>query len=118
VQRQIIWNSAVNPADKKAVKIEYMPIYKLGVNYDVEIKSMAIGAYDWATAQDIDPHYTQVYGVYKGNDLEILYVRRPTAEPFFPIPDYLSGIIKVRGELANAAQNTLKLSYGYDYYKL
>jgi hypothetical protein len=44
--------------------------------------------------------------------LEILYVRRPTAEPFFPIPDYLSGLYwaSVEGELANSALHHFKNS--------
>jgi hypothetical protein len=36
-------NAALKATDRKPLKIEYIPIYKLGVNYDGEIKSMVIG---------------------------------------------------------------------------
>jgi hypothetical protein len=120
---QVIWNSAVNPSDKKPLKIEYMPVYKLGVNYDGENKVDGYWySYDWGNRAryrpELYPKFTGRYvaertigGItYPAQNLEVLYVRRPTAEPFFPIPDYLSGIYwaKVEGELANAAQNHFK----------
>jgi hypothetical protein len=37
VMRRIIWNAA-NKTRSKPLKIEYIPIYKLGVNYDGENK--------------------------------------------------------------------------------
>jgi hypothetical protein len=109
---QIIWNSATNIANKKPIKIEYMPIYKLGVNYDGANKVDGYWySYDWGNRARYKPAmYPKFSGKYKGKNLEILYVRRPTAEPFFPVPDYLSGIYwaKVEGELAYAAQNHFK----------
>lgn len=109
---QVIWNSAINPRDKKPIKIEYMPIYKLGVNYDGENKVDGYWySYDWFNRARYRPKcYPKFSGKYKGNDLEILYVRRPTAEPFFPVPDYLSGIpwAQVEGELSNAGKNHFK----------
>jgi hypothetical protein len=109
---QIIWNAATRLEDRKPLKIEYMPIYKLGVNYDGENKVDGYWySYDWGNRARYQPKlYPKFTGKDKGNNLEILYVRRPTAEPFFPIPDYLSGIYwaKVEGELANAAQNHFK----------
>lgn len=109
---QVIWNAATNTKDKKPLKIEYMPIYKLGVNYDGENKVDGYWySYDWTNRgrykAALYPNFT---GKYKGNDLEILYVRRPTAEPFFPIPDYLAGIpwAQVEGELANAGKQHFK----------
>ncbi len=102
---QIIWSKAKTP-----LKIEYIPIYKLGVNYNQE--TIVVDGYwycwDWLNTYRFRPTlYPKFTGSYKGNDLEILMVRKPTAEPFFPIPDYLSGIpwAKVEGELGNAARN-------------
>ncbi len=109
---QIIWNSALNVADKKPLKIEYMPIYKLGVNYDENNKVDGYWySYDWQNRGRYKPAlYPKFTGKYKGDNLEILYVRRPTAEPFFPIPDYLAGIpwAQVEGELANAGKQHFK----------
>ena len=109
---QIIWNAATNPKDKKPLKIEYIPIYKLGVNYDGENKVDGYWySYDWGNRARYKPTlYPNFKGKYCGNNLEILYVRRPTAEPFFPIPDYLAGIpwAQVEGELANAGKQHFK----------
>jgi hypothetical protein len=112
---QIIWNSATNLAEKKPIKVEYIPVYKLGVNYDMT--TLQINgywySYDW---KNIARYKAQLYpnftGEYKNDDLEILMVRRPTAEPFFPVPDYLSGIpwAFVEGDLANAGKNHFKNS--------
>lgn len=111
---QIIWNAATRLEDRKPLKIEYMPIYKLGVNYDGENKVDGYWySYDWANRARYQPKlYPKFTGKDNGNNLEILYVRRPTAEPFFPIPDYLSGLFwaSVEGELANSALHHFKNS--------
>lgn len=108
---QIIWNS--NPTDRKPLKLEYMPIFKLGVNYEQETNKVDgyWFSYDWENRYKYKPTlYPKFTGTYNGNNLEILYVRRPTSEPFFPIPDYLSGVnwARMEGEIANG---------GYNYYQ-
>jgi hypothetical protein len=111
---QVIWNSATNLADKKPLKIKYIPIYKFGVNYNdnAEVDGYWY-CYDWTLRGRYKAELYPIFsGEYKGNDLEILYIRRPTAEPFFPVPDYLSGIpwAFVEGDLANAGKNHFKNS--------
>lgn len=108
---QIIWNSSEK--DRRPLKIEYIPIYKLGVNYD-EL-TMEINGYwfswDWSNRFRFIPVlYPKFAGSYVGNDLEVLVVKRPHAEPFFPIPDYISGLpwAKVEAELANAGKSHFK----------
>lgn len=112
---QIIWNSAESFDEKTPIKIEYIPIYKLGVNYDQT--SINVTGYwyiwDWNNRYRYKAtFYPKFTGKYTGNNLEIFYVRRPTAEPFFPIPDYLSGLpwAEVEGELANAGKSHFKNS--------
>jgi hypothetical protein len=112
---QIIWNS--DESNKRPLKIQYIPIYKLGVNYDE--RDMEINGYwycyDWNKMYRYRPVlYPKFQGEYIGNDLEILVVKRAHAEPFFPVPDYLSGIpwAQVEGELANAGKNHFKNSLG------
>ncbi len=106
---QVIWNAN----EKKPIKLKYIPVYKLGVRYDMqnlEVKGYWF-SYDWQNRYKYKPEfYPRFTGSYKGNPLEILLVRRPTAEPFFPVPDYLSGIpwAKVEGELGNSAINHFK----------
>lgn len=112
---QIVWDS--NVSEKRPLKIKYIPVYKLGVNYDIQ--SMEINgywySYDWERQYNYRPVlYPKFQGSYNGNDLEILTVKRAHAEPFFPIPDYISGIpwAQAEGELANAALNHFKNGLG------
>ncbi len=108
---QVIWNS--NESDRKPLRIEYMPIYKLGVNY-IQETAKVDGywfCYDWENPYKYKPQlFPKFTGKYVGNPLEVIYVRRPTSEPFFPIPDYLSGInwARMEGEIANAGFNYFK----------
>jgi hypothetical protein len=108
---QIIWDSSDN--DKKPLKIDYIPVYKLGVNYDqqTEIINGFWYSWDWTKRFTYRPTlYPKFTGAYNGNDLEILVIKRPHAEPFFPIPDYISGIpwARIEGELSNAGYNHFK----------
>lgn len=113
---QVIWNS--DSEDKKPLRLEYMPIYKLGINYDRE--TLEVDAYwysyDWTNRAMYRPEkYPKFTGRYtEGQDLEVLYVRRPTSEPFFPIPDYLAGIrwAQMEGQISNAGFNHFKNSVG------
>lgn len=105
---QIIWNSS--ETDKKPLRIEYLPTFKLGVNYDQQTAQINgyWYSYDWTQRFTYRPKRYPIFtGRYKGNDLELLVVRRPTAEPFFPVPDYLYGIpwAQVEGQLGNAGKN-------------
>ena len=106
---QIIWDSET----KKPIRIKYIPVYKLAIRYDM-INLEVTGywfSYDWQNKYKYRPNFYPVFsGQYKENDLEIMIIRQPTAEPFFCVPDYLSGIpwAKVEGELGNAAINHFK----------
>lgn len=106
---QVIFNENNTP-----LKIEYLPIYKLAVNYDESRNYQTDGfwyCYDWTQKGRYGAtFYPKFTGEYKGNSLEIGYYRLPTAEPFFPVPDYFSGLqwAEVEGELANAAANHFK----------
>lgn len=101
---QVVWSKA-----QTILKVEYIPTGKLGVNYDSE-KLTIDGywySYDWTTKGRYRPKfYPKFTGEFKGNPIEMLTVRRPTSEPFFPVPDYFSGIpyTSVEGQLANAGK--------------
>ena len=106
---QVIWNK--NESNRKPLRVEYMPIYKLGINYE-QTTNVVDGywfSYDWENKYKYKPtFYPKFTGTYiEGQNLEVLYVRRPTSEPFFPIPDYLSGVnwARMEGEIANSGYN-------------
>jgi hypothetical protein len=103
---QVIWNMIGKP-----LKLKYIPIYKLGVNY--EQKNQEVNgywfSYDWKNKGKYRPKFYPTFtGKYtEDQDIEILYVRRPTSETFFPIPDYLAGInwARMEGAIANGGFN-------------
>lgn len=106
---QVIWSEAEIP-----LKIKYIEISKLAVRYDFKEYNDVLGywySYDWKQRSFYIPEfYPKFTGEYQGNGLEIGYFRLPTAEPFFPLPDYFSGLqwAEVEGEQANAAINHFK----------
>jgi hypothetical protein len=103
---QIIWSEAETP-----LKIKYIEISKLGVRYDMQNYNEVTGywySYDWKDTFRYTPEfYPKFTGDFKGNGLEIGYVRLPTNETFFPLPDYFSCLqwAEVEGEQANAGIN-------------
>jgi len=106
---QIIWNSAKDPKDKLPILMKYVPVFKLGLNLD---KNNLINGYwysfDWEQQGKYKPVPFNAYtGVYKGNDVEILMVQRPSSNPFFANPDYTPGLqyAQLEMELANSSIN-------------
>ena len=103
---QVIWDSST----KKPIRLKYSPVYKFGVKYNMQTLDVDgyWFSYDWTSRFRYAPtFYPRFTGNYIGNNLEMLLIRQPTAEPFFCVPDYKSGIpwAMVEGELANGAIN-------------
>jgi len=101
---QVVWSKALT-----ILKVEYIPTGSLGVNYSSETYEVDGYWYswDWTMRAKYRPKlYPKFTGEYKGNPIEMLTVRRPTSLPFFPVPDYFSGIpyTSVEGQLANAGK--------------
>lgn len=109
---QIIWNDVKNPADKKPLSVKYTPIYKIGINVDQrKIVNGYWYSYDWtATGQNKPLFFPKFDGMYKGSDIEIIMIQRPSSNPFFSQPDWLPGIkyAQLEGELSNASLNHVK----------
>lgn len=110
VSVQVIWDEKT----QKPIIIKHIPVYKLGVRYNqqtVKVEGYWY-SYDWENKFKYTPQfYPSFTGVYKeGQNVEILFIRMPTPEPFFPVPSYLSGIpwARVEGELGNTAINHFK----------
>lgn len=107
---QIIWDEKT----KKPILIKHIPVYKLGVRYDyntADVKGYWY-CYDWLNRYKYPPKFYPLFtGTYKKEqNVEVLLIRLPTPEPFFPVPTYLSGIpwARVEGELGNTAINHFK----------
>ncbi len=103
---------------KVPLKIEYIPIYKLGVNFKegtAEVDGYWF-SWDWKNKAKYPPQlYPAFTGTYtEGQDLEVMVIRRATAEPFFPVPDYFPAIpwAEVEGDLANGARSHFENVFG------
>jgi len=103
---QIIWDS--NEADRKPLKIYHLPIKTIGLAIDLEPESLTYlqttgywYCFDWTNQGKFKPvHYPKFDGTYKDAHIEILVVQRPSSEPFFPFPDYFSGLKSAQIEAA------------------
>lgn len=109
---QIIYSYAKVP-----LRIEYVPIYKLAIGFEENTNTIKgyWFCWDWKNTMRYRPvFYPKFTGEFKENYLEIQVVRRPTAEPFFPVPDYFPGIpwAEVEGEIGNAANKHFKNAIG------
>lgn len=106
---QVIW------LDGKLLAFERIAINKLAIN--VLKPTMKVNGYwysfDWTKRTLYKPvFYPKYTGEYQGNSLEVLCIKRPRSETFFPVPNYLPAIpwAQVEGELANTAKNFLEKS--------
>lgn len=98
---QVIWSEGTKP-----VRVEFISTSKLGINVDDEMNVDGFWySWDWKNRYKYRPALYPKFDGTRKQDLEILYIRQPTEESFFPVPDYFSGIpwAKVEGELANGA---------------
>lgn len=100
---------------KKVIAFERIAINKMAINY--ERPSMKVNGYwycfDWTKRGTFKPKlYPKYTGNFQENNVEVMYIKRPSSETFFPIPSYLSGIpwAQVEGELTNTAKSFLENS--------
>lgn len=112
---QILWNKAYDIADKKPVKIKYLPIFKVGLNINDEMEIDGYWySFDWERKLQFEPKFYHKFdGNYKeedpeidtDRDIEILVIQRPSSNDFFANPDYQSGLTyaQLEAELANSA---------------
>lgn len=102
---QVIWNRATKPEDKKPILIKYFKVFKLGLNINEEMDVNGYWySFDWTQQSKYTPKlYPKYTGEYKGNDVELLVIQRPTSNDFFSQPDWISGLrwAQVEGELQN-----------------
>lgn len=109
---QIVWS-----LNKQPLRIEYLPINKIGVNYDNDTQEVNgyWYSYDWTQKWKYKPKLLPKFtGKYKGNNLEVIYFRKPTSETFFPVPSWLSGLrwAQIEGQISNAGYNHFKNGVG------
>ncbi len=97
---QIIWNAAVKPEDKKPILIKYFKVFKLGLNLNDEMEVDGYWySFDWQNHGKYIPKFYPKYdGKYKGHDVELLVIQRPSNKDFFSQPDWISGLRYAQNE--------------------
>jgi hypothetical protein len=86
---QVLWSEA-----RKVYKGKHLPIDKVVLNITDKLEVDGYWySFDFSQQQRYTPvMYAPFTGEFKGNAIEILYYRRPTSEPFFPLPDWISAL--------------------------
>lgn len=106
---QVIWNAAIKKEDKKPLLIKHLPMNKIGINIDNKMNVTGYWfCFDWQEKTKYKPQFYPIFdGKYKDKDVEIYVVQRPSSNPFFAQPDWISGLryAQLEGELANSAIN-------------
>lgn len=100
---QVVWNE-----NKTILKGLYIDCNKIVLNIDDKLN---VDGYWYCFDFKQQHRYTPVMyppftGQFKGNQIEILYVRRPTSEPFFPVPDWISALpyCEAEGAMGNRSK--------------
>jgi len=101
---QVIWSE-----NKTILKGKHIPIDKLVLNVTNKLEVDGYW-YSFDFQQQfryIPVMYPPFTGEFNDNAIEILYYRRPTAEPFFPLPDWISALAycEAEGAMGNRAKN-------------
>jgi hypothetical protein len=100
---QVIWSEK-----RTILKGKHIPIDKLVLNVTDKLEVNGYWySFDFQEQFKYVPiMYAPFTGEFKGNQIEILYYRRPTSEPFFPLPDWISALpyCEAEGAMGNRAK--------------
>lgn len=97
---------------KKPVKIKHIPVVRVGLNIDTDPKSnnyMEVNGYWWCWDYkqkfQFPPKLYSQFG--DGEGIEIMHIKQLSSEPYFPYPDWFSGLksAKIESALIDDAVN-------------
>jgi hypothetical protein len=102
--------------EKKIGKLIYLPTRSIAIKKQQDLSDDIEGywyCFDWKNKTRFKPQYVPAFGYGENNETEILYIRRPSPQPLFPLPDYLSGLqyAKVEEELSNYYVNHIQNNF-------
>lgn len=94
--------------NKQLVKIKHTPTMRVGLNIDIDPKSstyMEVDGFwycwDYKKKFQYTPRFIPMFDPNStDNNFEILHIRQLSAEPFFPFPDWFSGLKSAKIEAA------------------
>jgi hypothetical protein len=100
---------------KKPIKIKHTPVLRVGLNIDTDPKSndyMEVNGYwycwDYLQKYKFTPKEVAKFDPKEnGNTIEIQHIKQLSSEPYFPYPDYFSGLksAKIESALIDDAVN-------------
>lgn len=90
---------------KKPTRIKHIPVVRVGLNIDVDPKSkdyMDVNGYWWCWDYkqkfQFPPKFYPKFG--EGEGIEIMHIKQLSSEPYFPYPDWFSGLKSAKIESA------------------
>jgi hypothetical protein len=102
--------------EKKIGKLIYLPTRSIAIKKQQDLSDDIEGywyCFDWKNKTRFKPQYVPAFGYGENNETEILYIKRPSPQPLFPLPDYLSGLqyAKTEEELSNYYVNHIQNNF-------
>ncbi len=90
---------------KKPIKIKHTPVVRVGLNINIDPKSdnyMEVDGYwycwDYTKKYQFPPKFYPPFGDSEG--IEILHIKQLSGEPYYPFPDWFSGLKSAKIESA------------------
>lgn len=110
---QVIYSFAI---EKKVAKLIYLPTRSIAIKKQADLADDIEAywyCYDWKNKTRFKPTMVPAFGYGQNNETEILYIKRPSPQPLFAVPDYLSGLqyAKVEEELSNYYINHIQNNF-------
>lgn len=98
------------------VKLYHIPIKQLAVNREEDIIDEVTGywySFDWRQKYNYKPTFISAFGKGDGVNSEIKYIKSPSEQPVYSLPDWISGIqyCEAEEELSNYYINHIKNSF-------
>ncbi len=90
------------------IKIKHTPVMRAGLNININSKSnsyMEVNGFwycwDWAENYKFTPQFVPIFSERKNaNVFEMMHIKTLSSEPYFPFPDYFSGLKSAKIEAA------------------
>ena len=97
-------------------KLYYIPIKNLAINRELDITDDVKSywySFDWRYRTKYRPEEVPAFGCGDGLQTEILYIKRPSAQPLYSLPDWQSGIqyCQTEEELSNYYNSHIKNNF-------
>lgn len=98
----------------EVAKIKHTPVKRIGLNVDVNPKSnnyMEVDGYwycwDYNREGEFPPQFYPKFSKDKNQGIQILHIKQLSSEPYFPFPDWFSGLksAKIEAALVDDAVN-------------